>query len=119
MLKYAIPILASLNGEETVKFYTEKLGFTFHSSWDGYLIFSRDGVNIHLWPAEDPEIAKSTGCYINVTEVDQLYAELKVKGLIHPNGDLKDMPWEMRQFSVLDNNGNIINFGEDISGLLP
>ena len=51
-----------------------------------------------------------------MTEVDKLYAELKGKGLIHPNGDLKDMPWEMRQFSVLDNNGNIINFGEDISG---
>jgi catechol 2,3-dioxygenase-like lactoylglutathione lyase family enzyme len=115
MLKYAIPILASLNEEATVKFYTEKLGFTFHSSWDGYLIFSRDGVNIHLWPTEDPEIAKSTGCYVNVTEVDKLYTELKEKGLIHPNGDLKDMPWGMRQFSVLDNNGNIINFGEDIS----
>ncbi|KIO74622.1 hypothetical protein TH53_25375 [Pedobacter lusitanus] len=115
MLKYAIPILASLNEEETVKFYTEKLGFTFHASWDGYLIFSRDGVNIHLWPAQDPEIAKSTGCYVNVTEVDKLYAELKEKELIHPNGDLKDMPWEMRQFSVLDNNGNIIHFGEDMS----
>ncbi|MGY0035436.1 glyoxalase superfamily protein [Pedobacter sp. NJ-S-72] len=92
MLKYAIPILASLNEEETVKFYTEKLGFTFHSSWDGYLIFSRDGVNIHLWPAEDPEIAKSTGCYVNVTEVDKLYAELKAKGVIHPNGGLENMP---------------------------
>jgi catechol 2,3-dioxygenase-like lactoylglutathione lyase family enzyme len=116
MLKSAVPILASLNEEASVKFYTENLGFTFHSSWDGYLIFSRDGVNIHMWPTKDPEIPKATSCYVNVTEVDKLYAELKEKGIIHPNGDLTDMPWGMRQFSILDNDGNIIHFGEDISG---
>lgn len=116
MLKTATPILASLNTEETIKFYTEKLGFTFHSNWDGYLIFSKDEINLHLWPTEDDSIPKNTGCYINVTEVDQLFAEYSAHGIIHPNGTLKDMPWEMRQFSILDNNGNIIHFGEDISG---
>jgi catechol 2,3-dioxygenase-like lactoylglutathione lyase family enzyme len=115
MLQSAVPMLASLNEEASVKFYTEKLGFTFHSSWGGYLIFSRDGVNIHMWPTKDPEIPKATGCYVNVTEVDKLHAELKKKGIIHPNGDLTDMPWGMRQFSILDNDGNIIHFGEHIS----
>ena len=115
MLQLAIPILASLNAAETIVFYTEKLGFTLQSNWDGYLILSRDQIYIHLWPCKDPEIPKATGCYINVTEVDQLYAEYKANRLIHPHGDLKDMPWKRRQFSVLDNNGNIIHFGEDIS----
>ncbi|GAA4334649.1 hypothetical protein GCM10023149_42140 [Mucilaginibacter gynuensis] len=114
MLKYAIPILASLNEDETVKFYTEVLGFTFHSGWEGYLIFSREGVQIHLWPCQNPDIPKNTGCYVNVTEVDALYEEYKVHNIIHPNGALTDMPWNMRQFSILDNNGNIIHFGEDI-----
>lgn len=112
MLHSAIPILASLNEDETVKFYTEKLGFTFHSSWDGYLIFSRDGVNIHLWPCDNAEIAKNTGCYVRVTEVDKLYAEYLTHDIIHPEGALKQMEWEMKQFSILDNNGNIIHFGE-------
>jgi len=116
MLKTAIPILASLNAEETIKFYTERLGFTFHNNWDGYLIFSKDDINIHLWPTSDPEVPKATGCYINVTEVDKLFAEYKAQGVVHPNGTLKDMPWQMRQFSILDNSGNIIHFGEDISG---
>lgn len=116
MLKTATPILASLNAEETIQFYTEKLGFTFHNNWDGYLIFSRDDINIHLWPTSDIEIPKNTGCYVNVTAVDELYAEYEAQHLIHPNGKLKNMPWEMRQFSILDNNGNIIHFGEDISG---
>ena len=116
MLKSAVPILASLNEEETVKFYTEKLGFTFYSSWEGYLIFGRDKINLHLWPCKDAEVAKNTGCYINVTKVDKLYAEYKPLGVVHPNGDLQEMPWKMKQFSILDNNGNIIHFGEEMDG---
>ncbi|MDQ7949273.1 MAG: VOC family protein [Pedobacter sp.] len=114
MLKYAIPILASLDTAATIAFYTEKLGFTFHHDWDGYLIFSRDGVNIHLWPTDDPSIPKNTGCYVNVTQADQLYEAYSAHQIIHPEGKLKDMPWNMRQFSILDNNGNIIHFGEEL-----
>src|ERR1700743_1084079 len=102
MINSAVPILASLNEEETVAFYTEKLGFTFHSSWDGYLIFSKDGVDVHLWPCKDPEIAKNTGCYLNVTGVDELYAQYKEHGIIHPEGELQVMPWEMKQFTIVD-----------------
>lgn len=114
MLKYAVPILASLNADETIKFYTEKLGFTFHNNWDGYLIFSRDSMHLHLWPTNDPEIPKNTGCYVNVTEVDNLYAEYEPLGIVHPNGKLEIKPWEMKQFSILDNSGNIIHFGENM-----
>ncbi|MGN6637509.1 MAG: bleomycin resistance protein [Mucilaginibacter sp.] len=114
MLKSAVPILASLNEEETIKFYTEKLGFTFHSSWEGYLILSKDKVHIHLWPCKDPEIPKATGCYINVTEIEKLYEKYEPLGVVHPNGKLEEKPWHMKQFSILDNNGNIIHFGEDL-----
>ena len=114
MLQSAVPILASLDAEETIKFYTEKLGFTFIANWDGYLIFSREAIHIHLWPTKDPEIPKNTGCYVNVTEADKLYAEYTPLGVIHPNGKLKTMPWGMKQFSILDNSGNIIHFGERI-----
>lgn len=112
MLKTAIPILASLNALQTIEFYTKKLGFTFHANWDGYLILSRDGVFIHFWPTADEAVPKSTGCYVNVTAVDDLYALYKAQDVIHPNGALKTMHWEMRQFSILDNNGNILHFGE-------
>lgn len=115
MLQTAVPILASLNAEETIKFYTEKLGFKFHNNWDGYLIFSKDEIEIHLWPTSDPEVPKATGCYVRVTEVDELFVAYKEQGVVHPNGSLKNMPWGMRQFSILDNSGNIIHFGEDTS----
>lgn len=115
MLKAAIPILASLNADETIKFYTEKLGFTFISSWEGYLIFGLDQIEIHHWPTDDTSIPKNTGCYVHVTAVDELYAKYEPLGIIHHDGALKDMPWGMRQFTIIDNNGNLIHFGEDIS----
>ncbi|MEN0055107.1 MAG: VOC family protein [Mucilaginibacter sp.] len=115
MLQTAIPVLASLNEEETIQFYTQKMGFTFHASWDGYLILSRDGIYIHLWPCSEPAIAKSTSCYIVVTEIEKLFTEYKSNG-INPDTQLQDRPWKMKEFSILDNNGNLIHFGQDISG---
>ena len=114
MMQSTVPILNSLGESETVKFYPEKLGFTFYSSWEGYLIFGRDDVFIHLSPCEWPHIAENTGCYVNVTEVEKLYEEYLPLGIVHPEGPLKEMPWEMKQFSILDNNGNIIHFGESL-----
>jgi len=116
MLQTAIPILASLNADETIKFYTEKLGFAFHHNWDGYLIFSKDEIEIHLWPTTDEEIPKSTGCYVRVTQVEELFKAYKEQCVVHPNGTLEIKPWGMRQFSILDNNGNIIHFGERTNG---
>lgn len=115
MLKSAVPILASLNEDETVKFYTEKLGFTFYSSWEGYLILGRDKIILHLWPCKDAQIAKATSCYINVTDVDKLYKEYEPLGVVHPNGKLQEMPWKIKQFSILDNNGNLIHFAEELA----
>jgi hypothetical protein len=98
-----------------LNFIPEKLGFTFHSSWEGYLILSKDKVQLHLWPCNDPDIPKNTGCYINVKEIDKLYAQYEPLGVIHPEGKLEEKPWRMKQFSILDNNGNIIHFGEEIN----
>jgi catechol 2,3-dioxygenase-like lactoylglutathione lyase family enzyme len=115
MLKTAIPILASLDAQATIDFYTNKLGFELKSQWDAYLIFAKDEIFVHFWATDDPEIPKATGCYIRVTEVDALFAEYNKQGVVHPKGGLADTPWGMRQFSILDNNGNILHFGEDMA----
>jgi len=64
MLKSAIPVLASLDAEATIEFYTEKLGFTFHNNWDGYIILSRDEISLHLWLCKEPE-SRSIGSESN------------------------------------------------------
>lgn len=109
----ATPILAYLDREATIAFY-EKLGFESNAAYEGYLMFTRDQIGIHLWRCDDESIPKNTGCYIYVDEIDALYKECEALGIVHPNGKLQNTAWRMRQFSVLDNSGNIINFGQDI-----
>ena len=112
-LSQAIPILAYLDADQTLVFY-EKLGFECKSHWPGYLIFSRDTIELHLWQCDDPGIPKNTGCYVRVNQIVELFAECERLQCIHPAGTLEDKPWGMRQFSILDNNGNIIHFGEPL-----
>jgi len=112
MFKRSTPVLASLNEAETIAFYTEKLGFTFCINNNGYLIFERDGINVHLFACTDRETCRNMGCYIYVTDIEHLYEEYKRLDLIHPNGVLKMMPWGLRQFAVVDNNGNIFYFAD-------
>ena len=113
-LQTAIPILAFLDQDQTVEFY-KKFGFKCYDEWKEYIMCTRDNIEIHLWKCKDPEIPKNTGCYVHVTGVEKLYEECKSLDIIHPEGALSDKPWKMRQFSVVDNSGNIIHFGQDIS----
>jgi hypothetical protein len=110
-LQSAIPILAFLDQTKTVAFY-EQLGFSCNSNWPDYLMCVRDNIEIHLWKCNDESIPKNTGCYIRVNEIDNLYKEFDALNIIHPNGKLENRPWKIRQFSILDNSGNIIHFGQ-------
>lgn len=113
MFKRSTPILASLNEAQTISFYTEKLGFALHTNYKGYLIFERDGIHVHLFHCADPEACRNMGCYIYVSEIENLYQEYQALDLIHPNGSLKLMPFGLRQFAVVDNNGNIFYFADE------
>lgn len=110
-LTSAIPILAFLDLKETLAFYT-KLGFECNGSWEHYIICSKDDIEIHLWLTTDESVPKNTGCYIRVNEIDALFQQYASLNIIHPHGSLEDKPWGMRQFSILDNSGNIIHFGQ-------
>jgi uncharacterized glyoxalase superfamily protein PhnB len=47
-----------------------------------------------------------------VKNIEALYEELKNKGVLHPKGTLENRPWGLKQFAVLDGDGNLIEFGE-------
>ena len=38
------------------------------------------------------------------------YPDYSALGVIHPNGRLEDKPWGVREFSILDADGNLITF---------
>lgn len=111
-LDRAIPVLASVDLEATQRFYADRLGFDPIATYPDYAIAGRDGVQIHFWLTDDRRIAESTSCRVDVTGVDALYAEFSAQGVVHPNGTLTDQPWGIREFAVLDGDGNLITFGE-------
>ncbi len=108
------PVLASLDIPRTVAFYVEQLGFQSAFCDEGYGIVQRDTVSIHFWKCDDPIFPQNTSCYIFVADIDALYAELQPKGVVHPNGPLEDKPWGVREFSILDLDGNLIRFGQQL-----
>lgn len=114
VLERAIPVLASLDLEATQRFYSEKLGFEPLFAYPDYAISGRDDVQIHFWLTDDRRYAENTSCRIDVTGVDSLYHEMSASGVVHPNGHLTDQPWGIREFSVLDGDGNLIKFGERV-----
>src|SRR4051812_39600349 len=73
-----IPVLASLNIDESYAFYTEQLGFRGDKIGD-YLIVRRDDMEIHFWLAPDKIYPEGTSCYIRGGQVPALYAEYSAR----------------------------------------
>jgi hypothetical protein len=112
-LKTAIPKLASLNIERSVTFF-EALGFSRVAVLPTVAMVSRDDVDIHFWLTDDPAIPKATGCRVNVDGIDALYQAYLPLDIVHPNDPLGDKPWGLREFSILDVDGNILTFAAPI-----
>ncbi len=110
-----IPVLASLDIKKSVAFYKTKLGFDRQGYLDdNYAIIARDNFVVHFWKCNDKIHPENTSCYVDVQDIDGLYEELKPHGVIHPNGTLEDKPYGMREFAILDNDGNLIRFGQEL-----
>lgn len=106
----SIPILASLNIEESAGFYTGLLGFAEVYRDDGYLIVRRDSMELHFWLADSPIFPENTSCYIRGGQVISLYDEFKSKDVARLS-DLSRRPWDMTEFHLHDPHGNLLRFG--------
>jgi hypothetical protein len=111
LLKAAIPKLASLDIERSLAFF-ERLGFSRKAAYPDYGIIERDGVEIHFWLCTDARIPKETGCRISVEGIESLFDTFSAQGVIHPNGPLSLKPWGVREFSIVDADGNLLTFQE-------
>jgi len=114
----AIPTLPSRSIEATVAFYN-RLGFEggMHKFNKSYAIMRRGSVEIHFFKHEElvPE-QSSFGCYIWVQDVDSVYAAFGASRLSKsgiPRMDkLQDKPWGLREFAIVDPDGNLLRIGE-------
>lgn len=107
----------------TIEFYTETLGFTIRGTFEHegvttWCDFVRDEVAIMFsLPNQHMNYGRillSGSLYINTQDVDGLWNLLKDKcEIVYPP---ENFEYGMREFAIKDNNGYVLNFGEDITG---
>ncbi len=116
----AIPILPSRSVNDTLAFY-RRLGFdgTVSAFPYSYAILRRGAVELHFFTYEELKPAESNaGCYLRVADVEAVHAafaaaHLPAKGI--PRMDpLANKPWGMREFAVVDPDGNLIRIGQPL-----
>lgn len=104
-----IPVLASLDIEETAAFYRDRLGFRAEAYGD-YLIVRRDAMEIHFWLTDDRRYPENTSCYIRGGQVVALYAEFAARDVPRLSA-FEVRPWNMKEFYIHDPHGNLLRFG--------
>lgn len=127
-LTFLSPILWTKDLPETIMFYENVLGFTSRSNFPNFVALTSGAVQLmFIFPTEEPEDCKDpnsnerffpkpvmTGdIYISTDDVDELYE--RVKGKARIKMDIGDREYRMRDFSIWDNNGYELCFGQDIS----
>jgi catechol 2,3-dioxygenase-like lactoylglutathione lyase family enzyme len=107
----AIPILPSLDIERTLKFFGEILDFkTRHYEEFSYGMAARGDVEIHFWHSDDKHLAENSSCYVRVSDIEALHAQLKPK--LPALKDVVRTAWGMAELYVIDPDGNLIKFGQ-------
>jgi catechol 2,3-dioxygenase-like lactoylglutathione lyase family enzyme len=120
-LQHLSPILWTKDLQGTRAFYEGVLGFMGKSNFPNFMSFTRGDVEImFIVPRDDdgddlqfPEPTLTGSLFIVTTEVDNLWASVKDKAVV--KSPICDREYLMRDFSILDNNGYEIVFGEDIT----
>ena len=123
-LRSAIPAIPVSDITRAIAFYHHKLGFDLRHIDDDYAIVKRDAVEVHLWivakpPARTtvPALVGSAMCKIHVSDLMGLYEEYQGQGVVHPDGPLRSQAGGIDDFSVLDVDGNALQFFEVSSGV--
>ena len=112
------PMLWTDKLEETIVFYTGILGFTCserNEEWGWASLYRNEAElmlakpNAHI-PFDKPVFTGSF--YFTVDDVESLWQDLKTKATIVY--ELETFEWGMREFAINDNNGYILQFGQNI-----
>ena len=120
MFSSACPIFPSADFEKTKTFYAS-LGFSVASEYpaQGYLILHRDSVEVHFFRYPQHIAAESYhGAFFRIQDAEALSAEYETLAL-PPDGHprfikAEDKPWGVRELVIVDIDGNLLRFGQDI-----
>jgi catechol 2,3-dioxygenase-like lactoylglutathione lyase family enzyme len=115
-LTAAAPVFVVQDVPASVAHYRDVLGFRVEFTYGEptfYAGVERDRVLIHLQAAaQTKRVPGQSALYVFVTGVDALYDELKGRGA-RVGDPPKDYPYGMRDFDLLDPDGNHLSFGQE------
>lgn len=98
------------NFQKAVAFYEHILGLPKKSQWPTYAVFDLCGVMLGLEPGGERGAKKGLpDIYLQVDNVDDVYRELKGKGVTFLT-EPKDQSWGARTAQFVDLDGNIFIF---------
>ncbi|MGR9157936.1 bleomycin resistance protein [Rhizobium leguminosarum] len=106
-----LPVLPSLDIDETLAFYRDALGFTeiVYRAAD-YLILRRDDMELHFWRTQDATLCQNSSVYLRGGGIGALHAEYRERG-VERLSDMEVRPWNMEEFYIHDPHGNLLRFG--------
>ena len=112
------PIFPVTDMERALDYYKAVLGFNILFEWEDeeengtrYAILERDDCSLHLTLSPRPH---RVAAYFFVDGIKALYNEMKRRKALTTE-ELQDMPWDMKEFEVSDQDGNLMIFGEALS----
>ncbi|MEM8855573.1 MAG: VOC family protein [Pseudomonadota bacterium] len=121
-IEHAATIVPVRNVAQTVRFYTDILGFdaAFVAGDGTFAMVRRGNAVVQLVLTDSEEVLKATAnniaIYITVRDVDGFYASLAPRLEELPDGRLRrpfNQPYGMREFHVKDPDGCLLFFGQD------
>ena len=129
-LSQTIPALPARDVAGAVVFYRDRLGFDVLHEDEDFSVLGRDEAVVNLWQARDERwrgrdsgdrpvrsgaesfLAGTASCRIAVDGVDELYAELRRRDVLHrvSRNGVSATDFGSREFATLDLDGNLITF---------
>lgn len=109
--KRTAPVFAVSNLAASLQHYEEVLGFTRDFRFGNYAGVKLGEIGLHLTETTDRPLGGSIA-YVFCDEVDNYCADIKRKGA-KLKYEPKDWPYGMREFIVVDPDGNQLAFGCD------
>lgn len=104
--------------KETIEFYTGVLGFEFYQLNEEWGWASVEMESIHIMFAVPPDKESfdkpsfTGSLYLRCDNVDEIWGRVKNRARIrYP---IENFEYGMREFAVYDNNGYLLQFGQEI-----
>jgi catechol 2,3-dioxygenase-like lactoylglutathione lyase family enzyme len=116
-----VPQLRTTDMASSIRFYTEKLGFSVEFSYQDFYAGIRAGdqiFHLKLVDEKDPSIryvdeGEHFHLYLQTNGVAELATLLKARG-VELVKDVHETPWNTREFVIHDDQGHTLYLGEPL-----